>query len=455
MSFQKNNFFSLRQLVAFFLFLAISMNLYSIVRIDEFIQFSDSLGDTGNTHKLTKYLLDPNENTPPNHFPYWEYYTKYTIGHLLQGAGLMNPLPGYPYAGGRFSDGKLSCEYIVDLLSPTQGIEKGFLNLAYGGSMVMPFTGTVTTWGQELCSRDNNIGCTRKICCGVVKNLFTGKWWMLPTMLDMANYYLSLINKGIRTVHQNTVVAFLNGGNDYINHMWSPEKVVGYQVKKIEECIAAGVMHVALGAVPNPQRSPCLKDNPSATRICKYVDDHNRIAREEFSVLQSKHGKNGIKLTFIDVDEYIDVVLDNHDLFGVPCIDCPYTNINFTGCTFHPGDIKIQHVTSHDMVKIKGNKEKYFFIDPMHPTERVHQIVTLFVAFALIEAGYFIDEKKLFKMAANLHLTSEDKAKVFWEYKSRWKDAVRGVFKLSHIPAGNKRESMPLRRRSNGLKGEL
>ncbi|MGY0218003.1 SGNH/GDSL hydrolase family protein [Endozoicomonadaceae bacterium StTr2] len=387
-------------LFVYFVFTASAV--HSRIKINRLVLIGDSLADTGNTYRLTSFLSGESEKKP-RHFSYYyenlRFYLLNTLGYF------MKPLPPSPiYYEGRFSNGKISCDHTAILLGLDPNLEGHFLNLAYGGSIVMPLGGAAKKWGRETCRCEAGFFTSIANLSGLFSNVCTGKWWMLPTMVDMSQHCLSALDNDSDI--ENILVVLGNGGSDYINYIWCPKEVVSYQVDLIEKLIKAGVKHIGWGTIPDARKAPCLKGHKSASAIGKRAEKHNKLVRDELQRLSEKYQYYDVRFTFVDGEYYLNLLLENHEEFGIRVVDEPYTNINFADCSWCSGDVKIQSATKQNVRYKNGHADEYFYFDPMHPTEKAHRLVSVFFGFALLANGYDVNEPYLIDLIRGLNIAS-------------------------------------------------
>ncbi|WP_461535774.1 SGNH/GDSL hydrolase family protein [Spongorhabdus nitratireducens] len=399
--------------------------VHSNTKINRLILIGDSLADTGNTYRLTNYLSGQSEEKPKHFSRYYEnlrYYLLNMIGYF------MKPLPPQPfYYEGRFSNGKISCDHTVRLLGLDPDLEEHFLNLAYGGSMVMPLGGAAKVWGREACRCKAGFFTSVANLSGLFLDVCTGKWWMLPTMVDMSQCCLDALVGDLDIEH--TLVVVGNGGSDYVNHIWCPKEVVSYQVDLIEKLIGAGVKHIGWGTIPDARRAPCLRGHKSASVIGEHARKHNEMVKKKLGKLRDEN--QDVTFTFVDGEYYLNLLLNNHDKFGITEIDRPYTNINFADCSWCTGDVKIQHATEENVHYKSGRADEYFYFDPMHPTEKVHRLVSVFFGFALLANGYDVNEPYLIKLIRDLNIASLAELFIKKAPNVNWKPHISRVMDLA------------------------
>ncbi len=256
--------------------------------------------------------------------------------------GLTGFFPPFPYSLGRFSNGDIWADYLMDDL----GFEPAQVqNFALGGA---------TT------GRDNGLD-------PLISSL-TGTSVNLPGLLDQVDSYLSALGDG--PANPDSLYVVWAGANDLFNLPSDPAAVPGFLAQAVENIATAIGTLAAAGAdtflVPN---LPNLGLTPRA------LGDGTSVQATVLSQLFNA----GLATTLEALKQRspwaIDIV--SVDLFGLT-----------TEIIGAPAEFGFTNVTDPLLNQGLLNAPGFFWWDQQHPTTTVHALLADVFQTSLVEAGY-------------------------------------------------------------------
>ncbi|MEA5448960.1 SGNH/GDSL hydrolase family protein [Leptolyngbya sp. CCNP1308] len=256
--------------------------------------------------------------------------------------GLTGFFPPFPYSEGRFSNGDLWADYLVDDL----GVEPAQVqNLAVGGA---------TT------GRDNGLDPLIGSLTGTESNL--------PGLLDEVDSYLGGLGEG--TANSDGLYVVWAGANDLFNLPSDPAAIPDFLAASVANIATAISSLAARGAdtflVPN---LPNLGLTP------RTLGD----GTSEQATALSQAFNAGLADTLEALEQSLPVAIDiiPVDLFGLT-----------TDIIGAPAEFGFTNVTDPLLNQGVLNDPGYFWWDDQHPTTTVHALLADVFQTSLVEAGY-------------------------------------------------------------------
>ena len=374
------------------------------IKVDQLLLVGDSLGDVNNLYDTTSYVSGVSDEEPvffPEHYRRVRSWTCGMVGKFLK------PLPGEPYHNKRFSNGEIASDHVTKLVGLDTANNDQFVNMAFGGSMVRSLSGSFYDWVYSWCDWHE---CSFR---DVFNNMKTGKSWLVPSMLEMATYYVNNI-ESTHLDENKCILAFVgNGGSDFINRARSAEVVLSEQIKVVKKLInEAKLKHICWGTVPNPARSLCFSGETQDVielkkTINRRVTEYNRLVRDEFSKLAKK--RDDVTFVFLDGEAIFGFLIDNAEAFGFTQMGQAYTNITFGDCVHCSGQINLRGMHKNSVQYRGSNPDEFFYFDPIHPTAKVHRLISVLIGFSLLNKNYKIDTGYLSDLLNNSMVSGNEK----------------------------------------------
>ncbi|WP_281647814.1 SGNH/GDSL hydrolase family protein [Parendozoicomonas sp. Alg238-R29] len=340
-----------------------------LIQIKRVVIFGDSLADTGNTWELTRYLNGVGEKP-------WFYDELFGVGwEWLPMKRLVSVIPPPGYDHGRFSNGPLAGELVMNMLGMDASNPSEMVNLAFGGSWTVPTNHFVNSWIS--LSQNSSVSMHqwfRHLVGG------TGKW-LLPSSSEVVDWYLKLH----RSLDSETLYVLESGANDYQNRYWDVNALVNEQILMIQRLINAGARHIGWGTLPDLTFTPCFRGSGETGEIEELVKQHNRGVTAAKRALEARYPQ--VKIIFIDSYSAMKLFFQHADSFGFTVTDRGCTNINITGCPA-PGEVFIDNAGG---MTVCSNPDEHFFWDSIHPTTRIHEHVATYICVMVGLRGYWTD----------------------------------------------------------------
>jgi phospholipase/lecithinase/hemolysin len=285
-----------------------SLTSFATTRINQVVVFGDSLSDNGNLYEYMDHQLP------------------------------MSP----PYYAGRFTNGPVWIELLMDKLYPVNG-QARLLDYAFGGAGIS-VEGEETEAGFSLNNQ--------------IKN------------------YLDANND---TTLPDTLYVVWIGANNYFNLPENQDEAVhavinGIQ-KNIENLIAHGAKHVMILNVPNLSRIPAAIEYEAINELGHMSLEHNRLLAEV--VDKFKKGFPDVQFIDYDVTRVMDDIIDHPARNGfinatATCSDLDDNSSNQTQLlskSLFLSTVNRQSMNTND--KCYG----YLFFDLYHPTAHAHVVM--------------------------------------------------------------------------------
>lgn len=352
--------------------LLISVGGYGIdeqIRLRRVVVFGDSLADTGNTWKLTRYLNGIGDKP-------WFYDELFSNGwRWLPMGRIVGIAPPSGYYHGRFSNGPLAGELLIGMMGMDTNDPEVMQNLAFGGSWTVSSRRFLSSWASM--TWDSTVSTPEWI-----RHLVGGHAkWLLPSATEIVDWYL----RRNPALDDKTMYILESGANDYQNLYWDVDTLVDEQASIVRRLIEAGARHISWGTLPNLTATPCFKGSKNIERVLGLVRQHNQQAIDAKNALALEFPE--VKITFIDGYTAMQLFFDNADSFGFKVKDQGCTNINIPGCPLE-GGVSIQ---KGDGMTVCSNPDEYFFWDSMHPTTRAYEYVATYMCVVAGLEGYWTD----------------------------------------------------------------
>ena len=352
--------------------LLISLGSYGTeepIRLKRVVVFGDSLADTGNTWQLTRYLNGVGDKP-------WFYDELFSTGwRWLPMGRIVGITPPQGYYHGRFSNGPLAGELLMDMLGMDASDPDAMQNLAFGGSWTVSSRRFLSSWASM--TWDSSVSTPEWI-----SHLVGGHAkWLLPSATEIVDWYL----RRNPVLDDETMYILESGANDYQNLYWDVDTLVEEQASIMRRLIEAGARHISWGTLPNLTFTPCFKGSKNIERVEGLLHQHNQKIIDAKNALVLEYPE--VKITFIDGYTAMQLFFDNADSFGFAVKDKGCTNINIPGCPLE-GGVSIQ---KGDGMTVCSNPDEYFFWDSMHPTTRAYEHMATYMCVVAGLEGYWTD----------------------------------------------------------------
>lgn len=275
--------------------------------IHQVVVFGDSLSDNGNLYEYMDHQLP------------------------------MSP----PYYQGRFTNGPVWIELLMDKLYPVNG-QSHLLDYAFGGAGI----------SLEEHSDDGEFSLNNQI----------------QSYLD-SNQQLAL---------SDSLYVVWIGANNYFNLPDNPDEVIDAVIKgiesNVENLIQHGARHVMLLNIPNLSKIPAAIEYEAVQELGSMSLEHNRRLKQLIETLKKTHPE----VTFIDYD--VTVVMD--DIIAHPA-QYGFTNVVSTCSELQEEpetsrslkqSLFLSHIRQQGMVR-NDQCYGYLFFDLYHPTAHAHVIM--------------------------------------------------------------------------------
>ncbi|MFC3909549.1 GDSL family lysophospholipase PlaA [Legionella dresdenensis] len=299
------------------LFSLLFSSLVAAAPLKNFVVFGDSLSDNGN---LYNYMQQQVPQSPP-------------------------------YYEGRFSNGPVWVEQLVESYFPGEGNSR-LLDYAFGGA------------GISMDDNEDDDGV-----------LFTLK-------REIDAYLLAHEDKA----SQDSLFIVWIGANNYLVVPEDPEQTLA-RVNKgivdgIELLVARGAKHIMVLNLPDLGKSPAAGEYNSREQLTELSQRHNEMLLASFEALKKKH-KN-VDWVYVNANSFLDQVIASPEQYG-------FNNVTDT-CY----DIVAEKRTRGSVIRMASaiklkpeadSCEGYLFFDPVHPTAPAHKLVADVARQALDEAG--------------------------------------------------------------------
>jgi phospholipase/lecithinase/hemolysin len=234
-----------------------------------------------------------------------------------------------PYWQGRFSDGKVWSEHVGSGL------------------------GIITNEGRGSSSGNNRAFGGADSGDGMKALVIPNSGKQIDDYTDNNNF------------NGDEIVSLWVGGNDYLN---SGETDTGRVISNIESelqrLIADGADVLLVPELPPLERTPrSMEDDSSAERsaLRDRVIEHNRLLDEMLNRTESTYGVTTVRLS---IHSMYETIWFNPSLFDI-------VNVTGPACD-HDG------LLCSDGDPIAPNKHQYLFFDKIHPTARIHELISIF-----------------------------------------------------------------------------
>lgn len=304
------------------LFLCLVSGLISAKSVNKFIIFGDSLSDNGNLYEYTQQKIPPSP----------------------------------PYFEGRFSNGSIWIEQLIDLYSPPKKPGGYLANYAFGGAGV----------------EDNLHG-----------NLFT-------LNQEIETYFLA--NEGV--ADPKSLYFVWIGANNYLG---GPSDI-GKEIQKVNEGITselkrlvkAGAKQIAVVNLPSLGNTPLAQIFNKQDKLNLVTFEHNNFLKEEIKKLESVYPE--VQWLYFDVDQIFDKVMKSPSVYG-------FTNVAEACYKNMARNVNTQRFTQQSVVGYSANLADlsslncagYLFFDLLHPTVEAHTLVAKAAKDLLNEAGVTLE----------------------------------------------------------------
>ena len=273
--------------------------------ISKLVVFGDSLSDNGNTYEYSHHVKPPD---------------------VL-------------YYRGRYSNGPIWIDYVVDSLFPKSG-NQALLNYAFGGAGVLHSREAAFTLSQEVDSY--------------------------------------LLTHKARAESQTWFVLWM-GANDYLiqpdSYIATVNPVITEMERNLLRLIAHGAQHFMIIGLPDLGMSPFAHELELQKQLSAVSHEHNRILKARIAKLQSLHSK--LDWHFVDVNQTFSSIISSPKRYGFAHTEKRCFEPGNNQTNKHPTGPKAwlqSAVTWQRAHNAKNNCGDYVFFDQFHPTTHVHQI---------------------------------------------------------------------------------
>ena len=352
--------------------LLVSMGSFGVeepIHLKRVVVFGDSLSDTGNTWQLTRYLNGVGDKP----WFYDELFSKGWSWLPMNRFVSITPPLGYYY--GRFSNGPLAGELLMDMLGMDASDPEVMQNLAFGGSWTVSSRRFLSSWASM--AWDSSVSTPEWI-----RHLVGGHAkWLLPSATEIVDWYL----RRNPSLDGETMYILESGANDYQNLYWDVDTLVEEQVSIVRRLISAGARHIGWGTLPNMTITPCFKNSKNIKKLEKLVHRHNEKIIEAKNALVLEYPN--VKITFVDGYTAMELFLAHASSFGFTVKDQGCTNITTPGCPENGGG----SIQQADGMTVCNNPDEYFFWDSIHPTTRAYEHIATYLCVMVGLEGYWTD----------------------------------------------------------------
>ena len=340
-----------------------------LIRLKRVVVFGDSMSDTGNTWQVTRYLNGVGEKP-------WFYDDLFGAGwEWLPINQLVGVTPPSGYYQGRFSNGPLAGELVMEMLGMNADDPREMENLAFGGSWTMSSRHFLNSWIS--LTGDGSVSLYDWLL-----HLTSGQAkWLLPSASETVDWYL----KRHRILDGDTMYVIASGANDYQNRYWDVEGVVSEQVVMIRRLIEAGARHISWGTLPDLTFTPCFKGSSDVELVKDLVKRHNQRVIEARRLLTREYPH--VKMIFVDGYSAVRLFFNHAKSFGFTVLDKGCSDVNFPGCPLK-GGVPIQQA---EKMSVCSNPDEHFFWDTVHPSARAYEHIATYLCVMAGLEGYWTD----------------------------------------------------------------
>lgn len=297
----------MKYLISMMLFFVSLCGFSAPTPIHQVVVFGDSLSDNGNLYEYMDHQLP------------------------------MSP----PYYAGRFTNGPVWIELLMDKLYPLNG-QAHLMNYAFGGAGI----------SLEEKSDDGEF--------------------------SLSNQIRSYLEANNQTALPDALYVVWIGANNYFNLPDDPDEVVDAVIKgigmNVETLIHHGAKQVMLLNVPNLAKVPAAIEYEAVDELRYMSLEHNRRLKLLISHLKNTYPD----VTFIDYDVtmVMDDLIEHPDQYG-------FTNVIST-CSELMDEPQMKSASSHSLflstIRQQGMMRDdqcygYLFFDLYHPTAHAHEIM--------------------------------------------------------------------------------
>jgi phospholipase/lecithinase/hemolysin len=314
------------------------------------VVFGDSLSDNGNIDFLTRGLKD---------------------------LGIGEVFPVTPYHKGRFSNGLVWSERLMDDLKlGAQSSQTCFFNVTTNRSCNYAIGGSTTS--QSISSDNNPFKKIKEIFNNSNVNDFLSKQ-VVPMHIGVKEMVTEYLNKDSPDDHALTHTLYIiwAGGNDYYADS-NVEPTVANLIESIKLIInhnpSSGKRYFLIPNLPDLGNTPFIKKNPDRKeKLSQKTSQHNKILKEELEkLINNPDYKDKIAIVQLDIAKFfVDTINSGKD---------PATPINSTDTCYS------KSYTESDGEVCK-DPENYLFWDEVHPTQYAHCLIANFAEKRLTEEG--------------------------------------------------------------------
>ena len=263
-----------------------------------------------------------------------------------------------PYYKGRFTNGPVWVELLADLYYPNDG-SAHLLDYAFGGAGIL-----------EVDDDDED----------EEQVLFTLR-------REVDSYLLSHQDRA----DSSSLYVVWMGSNNYLGVPPDEEQAVsavnlGIQ-HEMERLVKKGAKHFLVVGVPDLGKTPAAKDFEAVDALTSLAHKHNQMLQEKLETLKQTYPD--VQWIYFDVAQVLDEMLQFPEKNG-------FTNITGT-CYEEMVDNNRSENSILTMVATVKPRAKvdactgYLFFDPVHPSERAHEIMVERTKKLLDDAGVTFD----------------------------------------------------------------
>lgn len=397
--------------------------------------FGDSLSDNGNTTHLLnalrnddnpaflvapleKYLLNKiDDYTEDSYIPEsWIEAAKSQIQYFLEeevGTRLVDlanrvasvpTIPPKPYWRGHFSNGRVWDENLAKSMGLDLQDESQYLNRAFGGSWAVTYDHKFTLWRLIRHPIDS------------INELINGK--LVPPSLGLV--VEAYLMERRYQANPNTLYFVFSGGNDYINALHYEDNynesvmddyvanIINSINKASQKLLSSGAKHLVLVAMPDVGASPRFNKRADYYILSDAVRLHNKRLLDLKDELSEAYPKASI--TYIDTASMLNDAIENPAKYDLENVTDACTNIVLDNTMYslkpiegHPfaNNAVLEYVQQYAYrdqsfiadetnFTVCNNPDKYLFWDIIHPTAKVHRVLSEKICKILQDSGYEI-----------------------------------------------------------------
>jgi phospholipase/lecithinase/hemolysin len=247
-----------------------------------------------------------------------------------------------PYYKGRFSNGPIWVEYLINQYYPHNGANH-LLDYAFGGA--------------EIAEDSTN------------EPLFTLK-------REIDSYLLAHQE---RADAQSLFIIWI-GANNYLDHRsWDRLNITTTRVSlgikyELQRLATAGAKHILIINLPDLGRAPVAKLLAAEALLTQYTTQHNKKLLQVINDMRNQYKK--VQWLYYDVHSMFNILLDKHKTYGFQHTSKTCHNFNLLNFGNNWQIMQMLKLTAFATIQTNNiNCDGYLFFDPIHPTSLTHELI--------------------------------------------------------------------------------